>query len=288
MPNRIIREGLIDSPKIDLLSAEEERFFLRLMLKADDFGRYSANPIVLKNTLFPLKESVRSTDSSRWLAACEKAGLVRLYETPKGRFLEIREFKQRQRADESKFPSPDEYVAGHVGLPSDISQTIDGPLLARASTSPPTTSSPPKGSAEGGGKSKADLETVQAFCKEEGIKSSDAEWFFHKCEGTGWTNGGRAIKDWKGTLRAWKAASYLPSQKVVIAGSFGGKSSAPQASVNIGWANAPAPSEPETTPEERARLAAEAKRLRDELVAKLKSPIGTEEEEFRKAARRET
>lgn len=116
MPNRIVREGWLTSPRIDGLDANEERFFLRLLLKADDFGRYSANLVELKNTLFPLKEDVRATDSSRWLAACEKAGLVRCYDTPKGRFLEISDFRQRTRAKDSKFPCPPS-----DGQPPDIS-----------------------------------------------------------------------------------------------------------------------------------------------------------------------
>lgn len=62
-------------------------------------------------------------------------------------------------------------------------------------------------------KAKADLATVHTFCAEEEIPAQDAEWFFHKCEGNGWTNGGKAIKDWRATLRSWKASGYLPSQK---------------------------------------------------------------------------
>lgn len=62
-------------------------------------------------------------------------------------------------------------------------------------------------------KAKGTLEEVKAFCKELNLPESDATWFFYKCEGTGWTNGGHPIKDWKATIRAWRAALYLPSQK---------------------------------------------------------------------------
>lgn len=121
MPNRYIRESWIDSLAVDSLDAASERFFLRLILKADDFGRYTANPVHLKNTLYPLKDDVRATDSSRWLAACEKAGLVRCYETPKGRFLEIPKFGQRARATSSKFPAPCDGKSG--ACPTDDGQT---------------------------------------------------------------------------------------------------------------------------------------------------------------------
>jgi hypothetical protein len=62
-------------------------------------------------------------------------------------------------------------------------------------------------------KAKTNLEEVETFCKELGLPKSDSDWFFYKCEGSGWTNGGKPIKDWRATIRAWKAAGYMPSQK---------------------------------------------------------------------------
>jgi len=57
------------------------------------------------------------------------------------------------------------------------------------------------------------LDEVILFCEKNGINRSDAEWFFHKCEGNGWTNGGKPIKRWGSTLLAWKLAGHLASQK---------------------------------------------------------------------------
>jgi hypothetical protein len=54
---------------------------------------------------------------------------------------------------------------------------------------------------------------VKEFCSTIGIIEADAEWFFWKCHGNGWKNGGEPIKDWKATLRSWQKAGYLPSQK---------------------------------------------------------------------------
>lgn len=79
MPSRIIREGWLESEAINSLDQGAELFFLRLCLRADDYGCYHANPVLLKSLLFPLREATRSTDIPRWLAACEKAGLVRCY-----------------------------------------------------------------------------------------------------------------------------------------------------------------------------------------------------------------
>ncbi|HYF35143.1 MAG TPA: hypothetical protein VD994_07650 [Prosthecobacter sp.] len=90
------------------LTPQEERFFVRLIMKADDYGRYYASSKVLRPALFPLQlESVREADIPRWIAACEKAGLVRRYSNGKKEFVEIVNFGQRQRSP-SKFPNPDD------------------------------------------------------------------------------------------------------------------------------------------------------------------------------------
>jgi hypothetical protein len=54
---------------------------------------------------------------------------------------------------------------------------------------------------------------VREFARERGISEKDSDWFFWKCHANGWTNGGKPILDWKGTLRSWQIAGYLPSQK---------------------------------------------------------------------------
>lgn len=95
-----------DSDKVNLLSAQAERFFVRLIMKADDFGCYYANPRLLKSNLFPLTEGLRDTDISRWTDECQKAGLIAVYEATGKRYLEILDFRQRLRMKKRKFPVP--------------------------------------------------------------------------------------------------------------------------------------------------------------------------------------
>lgn len=105
MPNRILRDWT-DSDRVDLLTAEAERFFVRLIMKADDYGRYFADPKRLKAFLFPLKDTLRETDCTRWLAECEKAGLIRFYEVSGKRFVELQKFGQRLRNMRHLHPTP--------------------------------------------------------------------------------------------------------------------------------------------------------------------------------------
>src|SRR5260221_8297957 len=105
MPNRVLRDWT-DSDKVDLLTVDAERFFTRLIMKADDFGCFYAEPRRLRIALFPLKDTIRDTDISRWLAECEKAVLVRCYDDADKRFLAIFDFRQRLRVMQRKFPEP--------------------------------------------------------------------------------------------------------------------------------------------------------------------------------------
>src|SRR5690606_31911603 len=106
MANRMLRDWT-DSEKVNQLSAHAERFFTRLIMKADDFGCYTANPKLVKSTLFPwLIDEVREADISRWMAECQKAGLILLYEVEGKPYLQIKDFGQRLRAKKSKYPLP--------------------------------------------------------------------------------------------------------------------------------------------------------------------------------------
>ena len=105
MPERLLRDWT-DSEAVDQLSWPAECLFVRLIMKADDFGRYHGNPKLLKSLLFPLKDGLRDADISRWIAECETAGLIRVYtDKVSGKpFIEIRKYGQRLRTKKAKFP----------------------------------------------------------------------------------------------------------------------------------------------------------------------------------------
>ena len=104
MPNRILRPWL-DSEAVNSLNDAEEVFFIRLIMAADDFGRFYGTPQLLKSYLYPLKDK-RTADMPRLVAACEKAGMIASYEVSGRRYIQILKFKQQVRTAESKFPEP--------------------------------------------------------------------------------------------------------------------------------------------------------------------------------------
>jgi hypothetical protein len=105
MPNRILRDGILTSEKVDQLDPPAEVFYRRLINVVDDFGRYDARPSILKAHCFPLRlDTVREADISRWIAECEKAGLLALYEVDGKPYLEVFNVGPA-RAKHSRYPA---------------------------------------------------------------------------------------------------------------------------------------------------------------------------------------
>lgn len=106
MPNRILRD-YTDSVPVNQLDWLGECLFVRLIQKADDYGRFHGNPTLVKSLLFPLKDGLRDSDISARLTACEEAGVIRAYESNGKPFIEIVNFGQRLKSNtRSKFPAP--------------------------------------------------------------------------------------------------------------------------------------------------------------------------------------
>lgn len=108
MPNRIVREGILTSERVNSLSPNAELFYRRLMSVVDDFGRFTANPTLLRASCYPLKlDSVKEDSISKHLAECVGARLIVLFTVADKAYLEMQDFRQQVRAKESKYPAPD-------------------------------------------------------------------------------------------------------------------------------------------------------------------------------------
>ncbi len=58
-----------------------------------------------------------------------------------------------------------------------------------------------------------EMEEIIDFVKSLGLPATDGEFCYQNWVGNDWTNGRSPIKDWKATIRCWKAAGCLPSHK---------------------------------------------------------------------------
>ncbi len=106
MPNRIIRESILTSERVEELDPASEVFYRRLLSKVDDYGRYDARPSILRASLYPLRvDRVREADCTRWIAICEMAGLIALYQHDGKPFLAVANTGWQVRSP-SKYPEP--------------------------------------------------------------------------------------------------------------------------------------------------------------------------------------
>ena len=107
MPVRILREGILTSERVDMLTAEGEVFYRRLMSVVDDFGRHSANPKLVRAACYPLKlDVVKDAHVVQWMHECVGAKLLLVYEVEGKQYLEIADFRQQVRSKQSKYPNP--------------------------------------------------------------------------------------------------------------------------------------------------------------------------------------
>ncbi len=107
MPNRILREGILTSPRIAKLDWAEEVFYRRLHSVVDDFGRYYGDPGLLRAACYPRQlRKVSEANIVAWVAAAVKAKLVMVYEIGGEKYVLLLDFRQQVRAKESKFPQP--------------------------------------------------------------------------------------------------------------------------------------------------------------------------------------
>jgi hypothetical protein len=70
------------------------------MSVVDDFGRFHANPKLLRAACYPLLiDKVSDADIGKWLTSCVTAALVSVYPAPDGkRYLQLLDFRQQARA----------------------------------------------------------------------------------------------------------------------------------------------------------------------------------------------
>lgn len=128
MPSRIIREGIISSPRINALSLGAEVFYRRVMTVADDYGRYHASPVTLRGALWPIcPEKVTEKQIVSWLSECLATAnpLIIIYEVQGCTYLQITDFGQQIRG-KSKFPAPEEGKPNNPNCLSDDEQAQSG------------------------------------------------------------------------------------------------------------------------------------------------------------------
>ena len=110
VPNRIIKESIHESEKINNLTDFQFRLWIYLIVYVDDYGRGDARPAIIKGNCFPLRDRVTVTDIDAGLHALADAGVVVLYNVGGKPLLYLPSWGKHQRIQQkrSKYPSPEE------------------------------------------------------------------------------------------------------------------------------------------------------------------------------------
>lgn len=199
MPNRILRDGILTSPRVAKLVWGEEVFYRRLHSVVDDFGRYYADFGLLRAACYPRQlNKVSDSDIEKWLTACVIAALVRVYPAEDGeRYLVVEDFKQQVRATKSKFPQPpDKCIADATQPPADAHLDVSVSVCEdgggkRATRIPPDFEPKPEPEAEAGIDRQKELANFRDYWTAKAGKDA-------------------AKLDWQATWRQWVRKADRP------------------------------------------------------------------------------
>ena len=127
MPNRIIKESIKRSPEIDRLSWFEEVVFYRMIVTADDYGRIDGRMVVLKNDLFPTKDTITKKAIEDAVSKLVSVGLLVSYVDDESDmpYLAFTKWEKHQtiRNKYSRYPAPpDGLIADCKQLSADCRQ----------------------------------------------------------------------------------------------------------------------------------------------------------------------
>lgn len=119
MPNRIIKESIRTSKKVNELSDFEFRVWLYLITYVDDYGRGSADAELLKGFVFPRRKGVTECQISDALTKLANIGMVNLYEVDGEPYFYFPKWSEHQRIQTKhpKFPNPPSLTVTHGDSP---------------------------------------------------------------------------------------------------------------------------------------------------------------------------
>lgn len=112
MPNRLIREGMLESEAVLSLPVEARWLYVSILLSADDLGLFEATPFRIAR-----RADIRRESTEKLLTLLVDADLIRLYQKDDRHFGFIPKFKQKLQIKRTKCPlPPDELFADDADM----------------------------------------------------------------------------------------------------------------------------------------------------------------------------
>ena len=204
MPNRIIKDSIHNSEKINKLTDFQFRLWVSLITYVDDYGRGDARPAIIKGTCFPLRDRLTNRDIEAALTELAGTGCIGLYEVDGKSYLYFPNWEshQRVRTKVSKCPEPPTDDAS----PQSAATRREMMLESRIQNPNPESESRIQNPKENGARARftpPTLQEVTAYCQERG-NNVDPQRFVDFYEAKGWKVGNTPMKDWKAAVRTWE------------------------------------------------------------------------------------
>lgn len=113
----MLRESLLESDKISVLSDFDFRLWITLILLADDYGVVDARPAIIKGHGFPLRERITVKDISEGLRRLAAGRCVTPYTVGGRPYVQFPNWSDHQRVRDSKhkFPTAEEADTASCG-----------------------------------------------------------------------------------------------------------------------------------------------------------------------------
>ena len=220
MPNRILKESIKYSEKIDKLTWFEEVVFYRLLVSADDYGCMDGRPVLLKNELFPLKETVTKKAIEDAISRLASVGLLCRYTVSGKPYLALPSWERHQRIRNKhrKYPEPPAEclnVFDSNSLSNDSQMTADRQPESESEyevESPPSVSPPAVKKTRRGSDTQfrpPTLEEVTAYCRERSSPVNPKRFYDYFStpddQGRTWHDSeGKPVRNWKQRIISWE------------------------------------------------------------------------------------
>lgn len=219
MPTRFIKESCRSSKNLDRVTDFEERLFWRLITTADDFGRFLADPELVRSACFPRRDRLPLQKLIDALAGLQRNHLITLYSVKDrqyGQFCTFEEHQGKPRSRKSKYPamldtSLHADASNCVRVLADVTGHPDTDTDTKANTDLNSSSPEKEGSGEktrlAPGLSGLEVfmvdEELTAWAMKAGIEHPEQylEEFKDYWRSVGGKRKSGAVKDWPATFR---------------------------------------------------------------------------------------
>lgn len=104
MPNRIFRDGFVDSEAVNALSDWSHRLYSNLLVRCDDAGRFDGRIEYIRSHLFPLGTGHRIEDFHKAIGELAGQRLIIQYSFSDKPYIQITKWQRCGKAERSKFP----------------------------------------------------------------------------------------------------------------------------------------------------------------------------------------